>query len=33
MAGFGVWIGLAAGLAAAGVGMVWRFDLLSQRTL
>jgi MATE family multidrug resistance protein len=33
MQGLGVWIGLAAGLAAAGFGMVVRFDLLSQRKL
>ena len=33
MQGFGVWIGLAAGLAAAAFGMVWRFEILSRRTL
>jgi len=31
--GLGVWIGLAAGLAAAGAGMVWRFEILSRRRL
>jgi MATE family multidrug resistance protein len=31
--GLGVWIGLAAGLAAAGIGMVWRFEILSRRKL
>jgi MATE family multidrug resistance protein len=31
--GFGVWIGLAVGLAVAGFGMVARFALLSQRRL
>jgi MATE family multidrug resistance protein len=31
--GFGIWIGLAAGLAVAGLGMVWRFEILSRRTL
>jgi MATE family, multidrug efflux pump len=29
--GFGVWIGLAVGLAVAGLGMVWRFEILSRR--
>ncbi len=29
--GFGVWIGLAAGLAIAGLGMVGRFEILSRR--
>jgi multidrug resistance protein, MATE family len=33
MQGVGVWIGLAAGLAVAGIGMVWRFEILSRRTL
>lgn len=33
MQGLGVWIGLAAGLAAAGFGMVARFDILSRRKL
>ncbi|MBL8780488.1 MAG: MATE family efflux transporter, partial [Alphaproteobacteria bacterium] len=33
MRGLGVWIGLAAGLAVAGIGMVWRFDALSRRPL
>jgi MATE family multidrug resistance protein len=33
MQGLGVWIGLAAGLAAAGAGMVWRFEILSRRKL
>ena len=33
MQGLGVWIGLAAGLAVAGIGMVWRFDVLSRRPL
>ncbi len=31
--GLGVWIGLAAGLAVAGAGMVWRFEILSRRSL
>ncbi len=31
--GIGVWIGLAAGLAVAGIGMVWRFEILSRRKL
>jgi MATE family multidrug resistance protein len=31
--GLGVWIGLAAGLAVAGIGMVWRFEILSRRKL
>jgi multidrug resistance protein, MATE family len=31
MQGLGVWIGLAAGLAVAGIGMVWRFEFLSRR--
>jgi len=31
--GFGVWIGLALGLAVAGIGMVWRFEILSRRKL
>lgn len=31
--GFGVWIGLAAGLAVAGIGMVLRFEILSRRSL
>jgi multidrug resistance protein, MATE family len=31
--GFGIWIGLAAGLAVAGFGMVWRFEILSRRAL
>jgi MATE family multidrug resistance protein len=31
--GFGVWIGLAAGLAAAAAGMVARFAILSRRAL
>lgn len=31
--GLGVWIGLAAGLAAAALGMVWRFELLSRRSM
>lgn len=31
--GFGIWIGLAAGLAVAGFGMVWRFAVLSRRAL
>ena len=29
--GLGVWIGLAAGLAAAGLGMLWRWEVLSRR--
>jgi MATE family multidrug resistance protein len=33
MQGVGVWIGLAAGLAVAGIGMVWRFEILSRRSL
>jgi multidrug resistance protein, MATE family len=33
MAGVGVWIGLAVGLAVAGTGMVWRFEILSRRSL
>jgi MATE family multidrug resistance protein len=33
MQGFGVWIGLAVGLAVAGIGMVWRFEILSRRRL
>ena len=33
MQGLGVWIGLAAGLAAAATGMVWRFEILSRREL
>jgi MATE family multidrug resistance protein len=33
MQGLGVWIGLAAGLAAAGFGMVARFEILSRRAL
>jgi MATE family multidrug resistance protein len=33
MQGLGVWIGLAAGLAAAAFGMVTRFAILSRRTL
>ena len=31
--GFGVWIGLALGLAAAATGMVIRFEILSKRNL
>jgi len=31
--GLGVWIGLAAGLGAAGIGMVWRFERLTHREL
>jgi MATE family multidrug resistance protein len=31
--GLGVWIGLAVGLAVAGIGMVWRFEILSRRKL
>ena len=31
--GIGVWIGLAAGLAAAAAGMVWRFEILSRREI
>jgi MATE family multidrug resistance protein len=31
--GVGVWMGLALGLATAGVGMVLRFDILSRRNL
>ena len=33
MQGLGVWIGLALGLAAAGTGMVLRFEILSRRNL
>lgn len=33
MQGLGVWIGLAAGLAAAATGMVWRFEILTRRSL
>ncbi|MCE9521666.1 MAG: MATE family efflux transporter, partial [Alphaproteobacteria bacterium] len=33
MQGLGVWIGLAAGLAVAGAGMVARFEILSRRPL
>ncbi len=33
MQGLGVWIGLAAGLAAAATGMVWRFEIISRRSL
>ncbi|MBP6014560.1 MAG: MATE family efflux transporter [Alphaproteobacteria bacterium] len=33
MQGFGVWLGLAAGLAAAAIGMVTRFAMLSRRAL
>lgn len=31
--GLGVWIGLLAGLAVAGVGMFWRWEVLSHRNL
>ena len=33
LGGFGIWIGLAAGLAAAALGMVTRFAILSRRRL
>lgn len=29
--GFGIWIGLAVGLAVASAGMLWRFEVLSRR--
>ena len=33
MQGFGVWIGLAAGLAAAAAGMTIRWAVVSRREL
>ena len=31
--GLGVWIGLLVGLAFAGIGMFWRWEVLSHRNL
>jgi MATE family multidrug resistance protein len=31
--GLGVWLGLLASLAVAGVGMLWRWEVLSRRSL
>jgi MATE family multidrug resistance protein len=31
--GLGVWLGLLASLGVAGVGMLWRWEILSRRTL